>query len=132
MSISGTYVLTSNENYSEWLTGLGVPADTVAKMVAAQPRMEVKEEEGTEALHIKTIVGEKEFENTLHMGSDSKATLPGGIEFTLNLTLSGSTIKGTWALGSKSGQASVVMTASGATQTMTLGDVTAKRHYTRQ
>ncbi|XP_042204835.1 fatty acid-binding protein, liver-like [Homarus americanus] len=130
MAVAGTYLLSSNVQYSEWLSSLGIPADSVAKMVAAKPKVEITQS-GND-LVVKTTVGEKNFTNTITVGKESKATLPGGVEYTMNLTLTGSTLKGTWSMGGKSGDASVKFTASGATQSMTLGDITAKRVYTRQ
>ncbi|TOF85603.1 hypothetical protein CGJ15_25850, partial [Vibrio parahaemolyticus] len=130
MSIAGTYVHSSNELYSEWLTALGVPADSLAKLVAAKPTLEVSQS-GNQIV-VKTTAGDKNFTNTIKLGEDSKAELPGGIEYTVNMTKSGSSLEGTWTMGGKTGKATVTFTDSGVTQTMALGDVTAKRVYTRQ
>ncbi|XP_045607490.1 fatty acid binding protein 1-B.1 [Procambarus clarkii] len=130
MSVAGTYVLTSNENYLEWLTALGVPAERVTRMVAVKPKVVVSVT-GSEVV-VKTEAGDKSFTNTINLGKDSKAELPGGIEYVVNLSLSGSKLEGTWNLGDKSGTALVEFTASGATQTVVLGDITAKRVYSRQ
>jgi len=130
MSIAGTYEYASHENYSEWLSAVGVPAENVARMVAAKPVLEVTH--AGDVVTIKTIAGDKNFTNTLNLGKDSKATLPGGIEYTVNLALSGSTMKGKWSMGGKSGDASVEVTPAGLTQSMSIGGVTAKRVYSRK
>uniref|UniRef100_A0A2P2IE43 Fatty acid binding protein 10 n=1 Tax=Hirondellea gigas TaxID=1518452 RepID=A0A2P2IE43_9CRUS len=130
MSVAGKYVFESNENYSEWLTGVGIPADVAAKMAAAKPTLEVSQ--SCNDVSIKTVAGDKNFTNTITLGKDSKTTLPGGIEYTVNMTLSGTTLKGTYNFLGKSGEASVEISAAGLVQKMTLGDVTAKRTYKRQ
>ncbi|KAK3879741.1 hypothetical protein Pcinc_015727 [Petrolisthes cinctipes] len=129
MSVSGSYTLATNDKYSEWLSQVGLPADSIAKLVAAKPILEISHNGNTAT--VKTIAGDKNFTNTITLGQDSKASLPGGIEYTLNMNLSGSTLSGTYNFGGKTGTASVEFTASGANQTMTLGGVTAKRVYTR-
>ncbi|XP_042889998.1 uncharacterized protein LOC122264946 [Penaeus japonicus] len=50
----------------------------------------------------------------------------------VNLSQSGNTLKGTWSMGGKSGDACVEVTASNLVQTMSLGGVKAKRVYNRK
>ncbi|KAK8378775.1 hypothetical protein O3P69_009473 [Scylla paramamosain] len=130
MSIAGKYVLSSNENYGEWLAAVGIPADRIARLEQAKPQLEVSQN-GND-LMVKTIAGDKDFTNTITLGKDSKAGLPGGIEYTLNMNLSGSTLTGTFNMAGKTGNATVEFTAAGITQTMTCCGKTAKRVYTRQ
>ncbi|XP_064081467.1 fatty acid-binding protein 2, liver-like [Macrobrachium nipponense] len=130
MSLNGTFVLESNENYSEWLSAIGIPADNAARMAAAKPTLEVSQ--SGDNVTIKTIAGDKTFTNTIALGKDSKATLPGGVEYSVNMTLSGSSLKGTYSFMGKSGEASVEISGSSLVQKMTCGGVTAKRTYKRQ
>ncbi|MDK2413143.1 fatty acid binding protein 1-B.1 [Penaeus vannamei] len=130
MSLAGTYEYASNENYSEWLSAVGIPAEYVAKMVAAKPVLEVSQ--NGNVVTIKTVAGDKSFTNTIKLGEESKASLPGGVEYTVSLSQSGNTLKGTWAMGGKSGDACVEVTGSNLIQSMSLGGVKAKRVYNRK
>merc|ERR1712035_234323 len=119
MSISGKYVHTSNENYGEWLTAMGIPAEHIAKLEAAKPQLEITHS-GDQVI-VKTIAGDKNFSNTITLGQDSKASLPNGLEYSINMTRSGSTLSGTYCMAGKSGNASIEFTAAGATQIMSVG-----------
>ncbi|XP_068222486.1 fatty acid-binding protein, intestinal-like [Palaemon carinicauda] len=130
MSLTGTYAFESNENYAEWLAAVGIPADSAAKMAAAKPSLEVNHSGDT--VTVKTIAGDKNFTNTINLGKDSKATLPGGVEYTVNLTLSGNNLKGSYNFLGKSGDASVEVTGTGLVQKMTCNGITSKRTYKRQ
>merc|ERR1711874_492951 len=107
-SIAGTYTLESNDNYDAWLAVVG------------------------DQLTIDTRAGDKSFSNTITNGKDSKATLPGGVDYTVCLTASGSEVKGTFNFLGKPGNAECVFTDAGFTQTMTAAGVTTKRTYKRQ
>ncbi|KAG0712212.1 Fatty acid-binding protein, liver [Chionoecetes opilio] len=130
MSIPGIYVLSSNEKYAEWLAAVGIPADAIARLEKAKPQLTVTHT-GDQVV-VKTVAGDKNFTNTITLGQESKAGLPGGLEYTMTLTLSGSKLTGTYSMAGKTGNASVEFTAAGAVQTMSQGGTTAKRVYTRQ
>ncbi|CAL4062203.1 unnamed protein product [Meganyctiphanes norvegica] len=130
MSIAGTYVLESNSNYDAWLSAVGMPEENMKRMVAAKPIMEVAVSGST--VTVTTKANDKEFTNTITSGKESKASLPGGIDYSVNLTVSGSTIKGTFNFLGKPGNAELVFTAAGFSQTVTAAGVTAKRVYKRQ
>ncbi|XP_050730358.1 fatty acid-binding protein, liver-like [Eriocheir sinensis] len=130
MSITGKYVLSGNEKYADWLSAVGIPADLAAKLEAAKPSLDVTQS-GNDIV-IKTTAGDKNFTNTITLGKESQATLPGGIEYTVKLTLSGTTLNGTWDFGGKTGTATVEFTADGVTQTMIYNNIASKRIYSRQ
>nr|XP_053651725.1 uncharacterized protein LOC128701830 [Cherax quadricarinatus] len=114
MSIAGTYVHSSNELYSEWLTALGVPPDSAAKLTAAKPTLEVSQ--SGDQVVVKTTAGDKNFTNIITPGQDSKTELAGGLKYTVNLTKSGSSLEGKWMMGDKNGKVSVTFTNAGITQ----------------
>merc|ERR1739842_238409 len=83
-AIAGTYLLDTNENYDAWLTAVGMPEENMKRMVAAKPTMEISVNGGE--LTVNTKAGDKSFSNTITSGKESKATLPGGVEYTVTLT----------------------------------------------
>merc|ERR1712243_82933 len=130
MSIAGTYVLESNDNYDAWLTAVGMPEENRKRMVGAKPT--IKLSVAGDQITVETSAGDKSFSNTITSGKESKATLPGGVDYTVCLTASGSEVKGTFNFLGKPGNAECVFTAAGFTQTVTAAGVTAKRTYKRQ
>lgn len=60
----------------------GIPAENAARLVAAKPQLEVTQN-GNDVV-VKTVAGDKSFTNTINLGQESKATLPGGIEYTVS------------------------------------------------
>lgn len=59
----------------------GIPADNIARLEKAKPQLEITHN-GNQVV-VKTVVGDKNFTNTITLGQDSKASLPGGIEYTV-------------------------------------------------
>merc|ERR1712212_894470 len=100
------------------------------RMVAAKPTMEISVNGGE--LTVNTKAGDKSFTNTITSGKESKATLPGGIEYSITLTASGSTAKGTFNFLGVPGTVVCAFTDAGFTQTVNASSVTAVRVYKRQ
>jgi len=130
MSINGTFVLDSSDNYDVWLLAVGVPEEKMKQMVAAKPKMEISV--SGDQLSANITIGEESFSSTITSGKESKAALPGGLEFTVNLAIADNVAKGTFIFLGKSGDAELVFTDEGFTQTVTAEGVTMKRIYKRQ
>ncbi|XP_018022429.1 fatty acid-binding protein, liver [Hyalella azteca] len=129
MSVTGTFVLSSNENYEAWLQAAGIPADTATRLAAAKPTLEVTK--GDNTVTVKTTSGDKVFSNTVTYGQDSEADIA-GLKYFVNAEPTSNGYKGTIKLGSKTGTISVENNATGFVQTTTIEGVTAKRFYTKQ
>merc|ERR1712142_90735 len=130
MSIAGTYLLDSNDNYDKWLTAVGMPEENMKRMVAAKPTLEITV--SGDEITVNTKAGDKSFSNTITNGKESKATLPGGVEYSITLTASGDTAKGTFNFLGKPGTVVCAFTDAGFTQTVNASGVTAVRVYKRQ
>ena len=59
----------------------GVPADVITRLENAKPQLEITQS-GND-LVMKTIAGDKNFTNTITLGKESKAGVPGGMEYTV-------------------------------------------------
>merc|ERR1711942_91503 len=91
MSINGTFVLESMDNYDVWLLAVGVPEDKMKMMVAAKPKMEISVT--GDQLSANITIGEESFSSTITSGKESKAAIPGRLEFTVNLAIADNVAK---------------------------------------
>merc|ERR1712142_462502 len=128
--ITGTYLHESNDNYEAWLTAMGMPEEQRTLMMASKPTMEMALNGDQVTANIKS--GDQSISNVLTSGKESSATLPGGIEIKVVLTATENTLKGTFDIMGKKGEADCVFNAEGFTQTVTSEGVTCKRIYKRQ
>merc|ERR1712215_622145 len=109
--LNGTFVLESMENYDVWLTAVGVPEDKMKLMCLAKPKMDITA--NGDQLSANITIGEESFTSSITSGQESKALLPGGLEFLVNLTITDNVAKGTFTFLGKSGTAELVFSDAG-------------------
>jgi len=83
-----------------------------------------------DVLTVKTQMGDMEMTNEFTFGEDCTTSVA-GFECTMNVQETDTGYTGTVAFGDKEGTSTTEVTDDGLLQTITIGDVVTKRHYTR-
>ncbi|KAF2365531.1 Calycin [Trinorchestia longiramus] len=129
MSLAGTYILSSNENFEAWLKAAGGSDEQVSKAMKVKLTLVIADT--ASGITVTTKAGDKEFTNTITYGQESAMEV-GGVKYTMNVSKTASGYEGTISAKDKTGKVSCSVSGSTLTRTFTLGDVTAKRIFTKQ